>query len=66
MLELIILGIIVSIPVIGFCWEYYDYNHSKCRKCGHKLKLFDYDSQGGRGYMCEHCENTVWVSYPVD
>ena len=31
---------------------------------GKKWKLFDRDSQGGRGYT--DGENYIWVSYPVD
>lgn len=42
------------------------YNDGICRCCGKKLKCFDMDSQGGRGYSCKKCDHTVWVSYPVD
>ena len=38
------------------------YNHGKCTRCGGKFKLFDYDSQGGRGYICDKCRRTIWVS----
>ena len=43
-----------------------DYNNGVCRNCGIKLKQFDVDSQGGRGYICERCGHTVWVSWNVD
>ena len=34
-----------------------------CPKCGKKLKWFDTDSQGGRGYCCHDCRYFIWVSY---
>lgn len=66
-----IIGIvIVALIVLGavFEWilEYYEYNHGVCRKCGHKLRSFDTDSQGGTGYTCDKCDNSFWISYPVD
>lgn len=30
---------------------------------GGKLKYFDTDSQGGRGYCCDKCKYFTWVSY---
>jgi hypothetical protein len=26
-------------------------------------KFFDNDSQGGRGYECEGCKRTIWISW---
>ena len=42
------------------------YHDGKCRRCGSKLRLFDYDSQGGRGYICDRCGYSTWCSYDVD
>lgn len=39
------------------------FNNGKCRVCGNSLELFDYDSQGGRGYKCPRCYRHVWISY---
>ena len=41
-----------------------NFNSGICTKCGSLLKRFDMDSQGGRGYSCNSCDRTVWVSYP--
>ena len=43
-----------------------EYNNGICPKCGGRLIYFDSDSQGGRGYNCDKCNNFVWVSYNVD
>jgi len=43
-----------------------EYNDGICPKCGGKFELFDYDSQGGRGYRCSKCGRIIWVSYNVD
>jgi len=63
MIILIILILFVSLLMIGIISERRAYNHGKCRHCGNNLRLFDTDSQGGRGYMCDSCCNTIWVSY---
>lgn len=44
--------------------EYKDYNKGVCPHCGNHLRHFDYDSQGGRGYICNKCKYSTWVSYP--
>lgn len=44
-------------------WERRDFNNGVCKRCGGKLKYFDTDSHGGRGYMCYDCYYTTWVSY---
>ena len=49
--------------LIGLCIEAYNWNKGKCRICGNKLRIFDYDSTGARGYECEHCYHKVWISY---
>ena len=43
------------------------YNKGYCPKCGNKLRLFDTDSQGGRGYCCDSCNGyATWIGWPVD
>lgn len=42
------------------------YNNGYCPNCGEKLRHFDTDSQGGRGYTCKKCGYTTWVSYNID
>jgi len=39
------------------------FNNGICTECGHKLRHFDNDSQGGEGWCCDHCNNVVWVSW---
>ena len=51
------------IPFIGIRLEKEDYNQGKCKFCGEDLRLFDYDSRGGRGYICDNCDYHTWVSY---
>jgi len=36
------------------------------RSCGHKPRLFDIDSQGGRGWTCDICGTSVWISWGAD
>lgn len=42
------------------------WNNGVCPKCGGRYRLFGTDSQGGRGYSCEDCDHTIWISYNVD
>jgi hypothetical protein len=38
------------------------YNHGICPRCeSQKLKKFDEDPQGGRGYKCNRCGYVTWV-----
>lgn len=39
------------------------FNGGKCTNCNGVLRLFDCDSQGGRGYTCDTCKRKVWISY---
>ena len=55
---LIICGILYGIHI-----EKIEFNNGICPKCGKKLKWFDTDSQGGRGYCCNDCRYFTWVSY---
>jgi hypothetical protein len=66
----IIIGIVLILLLFGFIiWgrsrEKKDWNNGYC-SCGHKWRYFDSDSQGGRGYCCDNCNNYIWVSYKVD
>lgn len=61
-----ILGLLIFMAVIallGIHMEELNYNHGICPHCERKLKQFDVDSQGGRGYNCDHCGYVTWVSY---
>lgn len=53
--------------IVGFVYALYlerrDYNKGYCPNCGHKLKWFDIDSHGSRGYKCNHCNYVTWVSW---
>lgn len=63
------------IGVIVVCWialiifarsrEAMDWNGGYCT-CGKPWRYFDTDSQGGRGYKCDDCHQTIWISYNVD
>jgi len=52
--------------IVARNWEARDFNNGFCPHCGRKLRYFDSDSQGGRGYRCDACEYTTWCSYAVD
>lgn len=61
---------IIAILIYGCVWTFYterkEFNNGICRKCGSTLRYFDNDSSGARGYTCDNCNNTVWVSYSID
>lgn len=61
---------IIALLIFGCAYAYYiekrDFNNGICRKCGSKLRHFDNDSSGARGYTCDKCYNKVWVSYSID
>ena len=65
---LIIIFIIILIALFIFArhLEKIEFNNGICKTCNKKLRLFDTDSQGGRGYICDSCKHTVWISYSVD
>lgn len=54
----------VAIGVIGYIYDYIDWNRGICPKCGKEWEYFDTDSAGGRGYKCA-CRH-IWISYNVD
>lgn len=39
------------------------WNKGHCA-CGHRWRMFDTDSQGGRMYKCDACKSYVDISYP--
>ena len=43
--------------------EKISFNNGKCLICGTKLRHFDTDSHGGRGYICDRCHYNTRVSY---
>ena len=47
---------------IGITLEKKGFNNGICPHCNKKLRNFDMDSQGGRGYKCD-CGYQTWVSY---
>ncbi len=62
--------VVVIVSVLLFCGfpyaiyrEYKKFNKGICPKCGKRFRLFDRDSQGGRGYCCDDCGDYIWVSY---
>lgn len=42
------------------------FNKGKCIKCNAHLRHFSTDSQHCRGYICDKCGYTTWVSYNID
>ena len=60
----ILLYLAAAVTIAAVMRERRDYNGGVCRHCKAKLRHFDNDSQGGRGYVCDRCGRTVWVSYP--
>ena len=63
---LVALGLFLGIGILRtIINEKRGFNNGICPICGEKLKHFDTDSQGGRGYCClskKHLYFT-WVSY---
>ena len=63
MLIAMILGFLCLVGT-GIFLDYKSFNHGICKKCGGKLRCFDNDSQGNRGYMCDKCKQvSCWVGY---
>lgn len=42
------------------------WNKGKCPVCGKDWIFFDQDSQGGRIYKCDECDNHCTITYEVD
>lgn len=60
----LVIVMIVGI-LAGIYLESSGYNDGVCPVCGKELRHFDTDSQGSRGYSCDNCNYTAWVSYSV-
>lgn len=58
------LGLWLTVAAWGYLDERRDFAGGLC--CGRRLRRFDTDSQGGRGYTCDSCRRYLWVSWPVD
>jgi DNA-directed RNA polymerase subunit RPC12/RpoP len=61
----VLLVISTILAGVGILMEKHSFNKGVCNDCGEPLKLFDYDSHGGRGYKCPICRKHIWVSYNV-
>ena len=59
---LLLLGLLCT--AIAIHLEKKEYNNGICPECYRKMRYFDSDSQGGRGYICTKCKRVVWVSWP--
>ena len=49
-----------------FYTEPRNFNNGYCKHCGTKLRHFDNDSSSARGYTCDNCGYTTWISYFSD
>lgn len=58
-----IISLCIILPLIAIRNEKKLFNNGICKVCGQRLKHFDTDSQGGRGYTCPSMHYTVWISY---
>ena len=58
-----IILLLIILPLIAIRNEKRLFNNGICKICGQRLKHFDTDSQGGRGYTCPSMHYTVWISY---
>lgn len=65
MILTIIVPVVLGIGLVatGIILEKRDFNNGFCPHCNQRLKFFDTDSQGGRGYCCPGCNYITWVSY---
>ena len=62
----IFITLIVLLVLFARLNEKKRFNDGVCPECFTKLNLFDCDSGGARGYVCDNCHYTVWVSYGID
>jgi len=56
--------LMISLTIIGNIMERKLWNKGKCPDCNKKWRYFDTDSQGGKGYTCDKCDRTIWISWP--
>lgn len=66
---MLIVWVFLALTLISaaVCWisEAREWNGGVCGKSGLRWRLFDRDSQGGRGYT-DDAGNYCWVSWPAD
>ena len=62
----VVLAMLITWVLIVRYHEKKGFNNGICPKCGKKLKHFDSDVDGNRGYRCLDCDYTTWCSYNVD
>lgn len=69
-MKILAISIYLFFVVLFFIITYYAihrekkaWNNGICPNCGHELRLFGRDSQGGDGWTCDKCDYTTWVSY---
>ena len=64
--EILFIGFVIG----GVIWcrnkEKKAYNGGICPNCGEPLRHFDDCLCGDRGYTCDKCNYTTWVSYNID
>ena len=60
---LMLLLIVPGMLITAWRAEVRTWNDGHC-KCGYRWRWFDNDSHGGRGYTCDSCDRTCWISYP--
>lgn len=61
---IIIFGIIwYSDRSVNMKIENEKFNGGRCPCCSNELKYFETDLKGRRGYYCDKCNYTTWVSY---
>ena len=65
-ITVIVVACIVSVFIYAVYIEPKQFNKGICPKCGTKLRCFDTDSSSARGYCCDNCDYTVWVSWGAD
>jgi hypothetical protein len=54
----------VLVLLVALWRERRHWNRGRCPACAAHWRFFDRDSQGGRGYKCDACNITCWISYP--
>lgn len=42
------------------------WNNGHCPRCGRKWRFYMKNPDGKRGYTCDHCGNSIWVSSNID
>ena len=66
------IGVSVLLLMVVGGWFQFRYEHriwnGGFHSCGEPWKLFDMDSQGGRGYICRSPQHEqaphIWINYP--